>query len=455
MFARRLCSLGLLSALALAPVLGAIDPDKLRPGFNLFSKEQDVQLGKEAAAQVRQQYQEVRNPELENYIRRVGERIAAAPEARNSGFPFSFTPLNSKEVNAFALPGGPTFVFSGLVREADNEAQLAGVLAHELSHVILRHGTNQASKANLVQLPAMLAGAVVGNGSILGQLSQLGIGLGANSLLLKFSRTAESQADALGAKMMAEAGYNPIEMARFFEKLEASGGSRGPEFLSDHPNPGNRVKAIEELIQQFPRAQYAQNIGDFEKAKQLVSQLPPAPEPRSQRAGAPRPSPSADGSGMQQVQTQNFALSYPSGWQAFGDQNSSMITIAPREGLVQTGNGGVQVGYGAMASYYFPESGRGNNANLKDATQELIQHLHGQNPSLRPSSGSKKVRVDGQQGMITNLTSDSPFGSTERDVLLTVSRPEGLFYLVFVAPENQFGQLQGTFNEMLNSIRFR
>ncbi len=92
--------------------------------------------------------------------------------------------------------------------------------------------------------------------------------------------------------------------------------------------------------------------------------------------------------------------------------------------------------------------------NLKEATQELIQHMHGQNPSLRASSGAKKVKVDGYSGMITDLSSNSPFGSTERDVLLTVARPEGLFYMVFIAPENQFGQLQGDFDEMLRSIRF-
>ena len=119
-----------------------------------------MQLGKEAAQQVLQQYEVVQNQFLQNYLRRIGKRLAATPEAAQSGFPFTFTLLNQKDVNAFALPGGPMFVFSGLLNSVDNEAQLAGVMAHEMSHVILRHGTNQASKANLLQLPAMLAGAV-------------------------------------------------------------------------------------------------------------------------------------------------------------------------------------------------------------------------------------------------------------------------------------------------------
>jgi Putative Zn-dependent protease, contains TPR repeats len=192
-------------------------PD-LKPGFNLFSKEQDVQLGREAAAQVERQMPVVRDSELNSYIQRIGARLAATPEA--GGFPYTFKVVNDSSINAFSLPGGPTFVNTGLIKAAENESQLAGVLAHEISHVALRHGTNQASKANLIQIPAALLGSVVGGGgSMLGQLAQLGIGLGANSVLLKFSRTAERQADLLGAQIMSRAGYNPIEMARFFEKL--------------------------------------------------------------------------------------------------------------------------------------------------------------------------------------------------------------------------------------------
>src|SRR6266545_1163719 len=244
----------IIPGLALAAMsLTACAAREFKPGFNMFSKQQDVQLGREASQQVLQQYQVVQNQFLQNYLKRIGERLASTPEAQQSGFPFTFTLLNDKSVNAFALPGGPMFVFTGLLNAVDNEGQLAGVMAHEMSHVILRHGTNQASKANLIQLPAMLAGAVIGNGSMLGQLAQLGIGLGANSVLLKFSRGAESEADLLGSHMMAEGGYNPIEMARFFEKLGAEGGARGPQFFSDHPNPGNREKAIENEIRSLPQ----------------------------------------------------------------------------------------------------------------------------------------------------------------------------------------------------------
>jgi predicted Zn-dependent protease len=195
-------------------------PRKLQPGFNLFSKEQDVELGQQAARQVEQQVTLVPDPQLNEYVRRIGAKLAATPEA--GGFPYSFKVVADKSVNAFALPGGLAFVHTGLLAAADNEAQVAGVLAHEMSHVALRHGTNQVSRANLVQLPVLLAGGMAGGGgSLMGSLAQLGIGIGAGSVLLKFSRNAERDADLLGTRMMARAGYNPLEMARFFEKLEA------------------------------------------------------------------------------------------------------------------------------------------------------------------------------------------------------------------------------------------
>lgn len=250
---------------------------QFQPGFNLFSKQQDVQLGQEAAAQVRKQMTVIHDPVLTNYVNLVGKRLANAPEARQSGFPFTFEVVADPSINAFALPGGPMFINTGLLKAVDSEAQLAGVMGHEMSHVILRHGTNQASKRNMVELPAMLAGQVAG-GSMMGQLAATGIGLGANSVLLKFSRTAETQADLTGSHIMAESGYDPREMARFFEKLNAQGGSRGLQFMSDHPNPGNREQAIAREAAALGRRNYGFQTGEFQRMKQVVAGVhEPAP----------------------------------------------------------------------------------------------------------------------------------------------------------------------------------
>jgi Zn-dependent protease with chaperone function len=439
----------LMLALAAVPGCSARKPgDPLKPGFNLFSKEQDIELGRELAAQVRQQMPVVQNRELQNYIANVGQRLARQPEAGD--YPYSFTMIQDPSVNAFALPGGPTFINTGLLKAAENEAQLAGVIAHEISHVALRHGTNQASKANLIQLPAMIAGGIAGGGT-LGQLAQLGIGLGANSVLLKYSRDAESQADALGARLMAEAGWNPIEMARFFEKLAAEGGSRGPQFLSSHPDPGNRMRDVEAEIRTLPRGQFALGrTGEFDRAKQLVGSLPASNRQSADRSMAPSGPPTiSTGGGMREVRGRNFSMAYPDSWQTFGDPNGASLTIAPQNGLVQSG-GNTQIGYGVIVSYFFPESSR----NLRDATNELIHHLHASNPNMQVSGRARSVRVDGQNGTMTMLTSGSPFGGGEVDALLTVSRPEGLFYMIFIAPERDFSQLQSMFDQMVRSIRF-
>lgn len=259
------------SVLLLTGLLPAQGPSRFRPGFNLFSKEQDVQLGQENAAQVRKQMPIVSDPFLNEYVNRIGKKLANGQEAQESGFPFSFEVVADPSINAFALPGGPMFINTGLLKAVDNEAQLAGVMGHEMSHVILRHGTNQASKQNLIKLPALLGSQMAG-GSMAGQLAQLGIGLGANSVLLKFSRSAENQADLMGSHLMAEAGYNPIEMARFFNKLNSeSGGGRGLQFLSSHPNPDNREHAIQEEIRRMPQQRYGYQSGEFQKMKKVVA----------------------------------------------------------------------------------------------------------------------------------------------------------------------------------------
>jgi len=252
----------------------AAQSKKLRPGFNLFSKEQDVQLGKESAAEVEKKMKVVDNPELQAYIGTVGKKLTSSADAGE--FPYSFKVVVDKSINAFALPGGPMYIHTGLLAAADNESQMAGVMAHEVSHVALRHGTNQASKQQMLQLPAMLAGQATGSGGLLGTLSQLGINLGANSVLLKFSRSAETEADLLGTRLMHNAGYNPAELANFFRKLEAEGGNQNKlveMFMASHPNPGNRVQAVQKEAKSLPTRTYNGETGQFRSMQALVAKV--------------------------------------------------------------------------------------------------------------------------------------------------------------------------------------
>jgi len=268
--------------LLLSAAADARGPTQIKQGFNLFTKQQDIQLGQELAAQIRERVTIVNNPVLTAYVNSVGKRLMAAPEARNSGFSFTFQIVADPAINAYALPGGPMFINTGLLRTVASEAQFAGAMAHEMSHVILRHGTNQASKVDLMQLPVALAGQLTNSDTLMGQLAQLGIGLGADSVLLKFNRIHESQADLMGAHLMAEAGYDPIQMANFFARLNDQSGAF--VFQSDHPNPGDRSKAIAGEAARLPQRTYGYQTGHFQDMKKAVATIrEPPPKTQAER----------------------------------------------------------------------------------------------------------------------------------------------------------------------------
>ncbi|MEO5926089.1 MAG: M48 family metallopeptidase [Bryobacteraceae bacterium] len=445
----------------------AFAADKLKeykPGWlNMFSQEQDVQLGKESADEVRKTMPVVNNAELTGYVNRIGARLAKSKRA--GGYPYTFEVINDPSINAFALPGGPMFVHTGLLASLDNESQLAGVLAHEMSHVSLRHGTSNVSKANLVQLPAMLAGTALGNkGGIWGTLGQLGIGLGAQSMLLKYSRNAETEADLNGAQIMNDAGYDPTQMALFFQKLDGGAGGGGGDnsklanFMSDHPTPGNRVKYVNDQNKLLPKKSYSEpEASALPRVKQIVAGLPPPPKPVQPAAGAAAPggqggaTPDPRPSGKYRAhQGSGFQLNYPDNWEVFGDPNSPSVTIAPRSTLVQGQNGQVEIAYGMLTSYYFPSDNKGN---LQRDTAALVKQMG--DSQVKATGNAKTVKVAGQNALLTPMESQSPYqGQREIDMLLTVARPEALFYIVFIAPESEWAGTQKAFDAVVASLQF-
>ncbi len=441
-------SLALTLLAPLAP--GARKPGSaLRPALlNAFSRQQDVQMGQEAATQVRQQQAIVKNAFLQAYISKVGLRIAETKEAKASGFPFSFELVADPTINAFALPGGPMFIQTGLISAVDNEAQLAGVMGHELAHVILRHGTHQASKATGLQMLAGMAGAVAGQGSIMGQLAQAGIGLGANSVLLKFSRDAETDADALGSHLMAESGYDPKEMANFFAKLGADGGARGPQFFNSHPNPENREAAIDAEVKTLPVRTYGYQSGEFIKAKAEIAKLPKvAPKPALGTAPAAPVTPDTTVSATLKTGTgQGFAIQYPDNWQAVGE-NTAAVTIAPKNGVLSGG----AVGLGVILN--FTPNAPGKTANLALDTEALLTQLKADNPNMKVVSNSVRTTVGTRPALQTVLGGSSPYGGEESDTLITIATTKGLISIVFVAPQQQVAAMQTNFARMTRSIR--
>lgn len=223
--------------------------DEPKPGFNIFKPEQDVQIGRQAAAEMEKQLKIVDDPEVLILVEDLGKELST--NASQYAFPFEFKAIKEKAINAFALPGGPIYVNSGTIQAVRTQGELAGVIAHEISHVILRHGTNQASKAIVLQSFANLGGGVLPDSAVSSVIQAAG-GIGLNSLFLKYSRSAETQADVMGSHLMAKAGYDPNDLASFFDVLNAeTKGSRQPQFFSSHPNPDNRSKRIRDEIRRL------------------------------------------------------------------------------------------------------------------------------------------------------------------------------------------------------------
>jgi Zn-dependent protease with chaperone function len=425
---------------------------------------QEIQLGKEAAADVERQMEVVQNREVESWLNEIGQRLAKTPQANS--YPYYFKLINEDSINAFALPGGPMFVHTGLIKAADDEGEVAGVLAHEMSHVALRHGAAQMSKQQMYATlfgvigaagGAALAGAG-GQCSIWCQAVQIGAGLGGSSVLMKFSRGYERDADLNGARMMSAAGYNPLAVARFFEKLQAKSGSakepRGlAAWLSSHPSPGSRVQYVSQDIQFYPKQDYNASTGRFAQVRQVVAGLPPPkPKPAAMlQASEGRPRQGLP-QGYKDFQARGFAIAYPGDWQVGQAQEGGSVYMIPQGGVKQNPEGGIELLLGAMIDYYVPQS---RGASLEAATAEFVQALQKGDPSLRPEQ-SRSVRLGGKPALQTKLqTRTSDAQDPEQIVLLyTVSSEAGLWNLALAMPASRATQVEPVFLQMAQTVQF-
>jgi predicted Zn-dependent protease len=253
----------------------------LRPGFNLFSVEQDLRVGKENAALVEKQVPVLIDDVVTRYLNQLGRRLSGYAPFNQTDYVWQFKVLNSEDINAFALPGGYIYVNRATLESAQDEAQLAGVLAHEEGHVVLRHGTHQLSQTMLAEKPLEILGNLIGqDDSLTNRLMQFGMGLGAQSILLHNSRGMEAQADAEGAYILYQAGYDPRALTRFFEIIEQKYPQQTLQFLSDHPDPGNRVKLVEDEIPELgPAKNWSTGSPEFQSVKNHMLSLPPPPKP--------------------------------------------------------------------------------------------------------------------------------------------------------------------------------
>jgi beta-barrel assembly-enhancing protease len=238
-------------------------------GFNLVSVDEEKQLGDKLAVEVQKQYKVVNDPEVQAYINGVGQRLLTG--VRKVEFPFTFQVVKDDSINAFAIPGGHTYIQTGLIKAAANETELAAVMAHEINHVVARHSTQQMTKQYGYEF---MTGLLLGNQA---GLSKVAADMVGQAGLLHYSRADEAQADYLGVETMYKAGYNPEGMVSFFRKLEKVGQenpSKLTAFLSSHPQTPDRIRDIQQEIAKLPPKTYSAGTeAEFQKVKAKVQNL--------------------------------------------------------------------------------------------------------------------------------------------------------------------------------------
>ena len=261
-----------LRAFAVVALVGLSTPAALAQ-FSLVSVQQEIEIGRETNAQVRKEVPETRDAQARGYVRGIGERLAR--QAAGPKYPYSFAMADYREINAFALPGGPVWIHRGVLHAATNESQVAGVLAHEVAHIAQRHAASQLTKGMMANLGLGLLGAVLGGGAG-GSAAQAAAGFLTNGIFMKFSRDDEREADQVGLQLMRRAGWDGRGMVELFEILQREA-RRTPGsvevFFSSHPSPQDRIERLRSEIARRPGG--TRDTRQFQAIKARLQRMPP------------------------------------------------------------------------------------------------------------------------------------------------------------------------------------
>ncbi len=436
---------------------------------NKYKVADDVQVGRQAAAEVERQLPIMNDREVQDYVERVGQRLVESipQEFQHPEFRYYFKVVNAREINAFALPGGPMYINRGMIEAARTEGEMAGVMAHELSHVALRHGTAQATKAQKYSLLAGIAGiagSIIG-GPAVGQIGQAAVG----TYFLKFSREYETEADILGAQIMANAGYDPRDLANMFRTIQQQGGGGGPEFLSDHPNPSNRYERINQEAAML-RVNSNNTIRNSNEFASIQARLRGGGRAlsRDEIARNNRRYPTQGGSSGSNYPEGNvggrvgypssryrtfnggnlFQISYPDNWRELTESQSS-VWFAPDGGYGQV-QGQAIFTHGINVGVVQSQGG-----NLRQATDYFLQSLAQGNSSLRQQSQYQQGTISGRRALAITLSNVNEATGRPETIMVytTLLRNGQLFFMIGVAPQNQFANFQSAFRYALSSIR--
>ena len=452
--------------LAVALACQAAAQTKIVAPKNNYPLSDDVKLGREASDEVRKELPMLNDQRVGDWVEDIGASLVRAipAEFQHSEFRYTFDVVNQKEINAFALPGGPMYLNRGMIEAAMTEGEVAGVMAHEISHVALRHGTAQATRGQKWQIGSavgQILGGILGGG--VGQVLSTGSQIGAGLKLMQYSREFESQADILGAQILARAGYDPREMANMFKTIEREGGGGGPQWMSSHPNPGNRYAAIQNEAKSL-RIQGNANTGQFQSIQARLDGMSPALTAeqiaKGQKTGNGNGSGTRTANRTVQVDppsssyrvrnpTDFLRLSVPSNWGEVDARDG--VTYAPEGAFFRGDNGGTAFTHGVQIGV---AQGSGN---LQRDTQRLLNTFAQSNPDLRQQTSLQRENIGGRTGYTTILSNISDVtGQRERIALSTTQLRDGnILYVVGVAPQNEAQTYDTTFRRVRQSVQIR
>jgi Zn-dependent protease with chaperone function len=430
---------------------------------NKFTIQQDVELGQQAARDAEKQLPILNENQSTAYLQEVGRRLVEAmpPQFQHPEFRYYFKIVDARDINAFALPGGPMYVNRGMIEMASNEGELAGVMAHELAHVALRHGTAQVTKQQSGKTTLITLGSIIGGAILAGEAgAQLGA-LGAASYVLKFSREYETEADILGAQMMARAGYDPEDLANVFKLIEKqSGGSGTPGFLSSHPNPKDRFERInkERQLLSVSPSPIRQTRG-LARTQERLRGLPRARtmEEIAKGGGAGNSGGETGGSNA------NYSRNVPLPSTRYRTLNNDLFSLRLPDNWTQAGGGQTEVSYAPQGA--FGDQGithgilvgvaRTQSRDLENATAEYVNSTLQGNSYLRQQARSDRGTLSNRNALRTILAGASPVtGRTEVVTIFTTQTRNGdLFYLITVAPDDESRNYSRAFNDIRQSLQ--
>jgi hypothetical protein len=451
-------------------------------GFNLFTVTQDVDVGRAAANELVTVLRPVRLPRVQTFLDRVTTALGA--QVRTTTYAFTTTAVSSPEANVFPLPGGPVFISREILAVTKHEGEVAGLIAHAMAHVILRHGTERASRAYLEQAGIGALGGWGGESRTAARMINTSGGFGLHGAFLTFAQAEEYEADALGSELMAKAGYDPVAMAAVFATLrrEKRRDQRLDAFFNRHPAAGDRESRIRNLANVLGHGA-REVVGGFAAARLKTGvRAPTATATTNVSAGvveqAPTPItlkvPSPSSRFVKFAHPDSLlTIEHPENWEVY--PSGLATSFAPAGGVVEHSNGEPRLLNGMVLNYYAPFEGpvdRWNNSltrnfapfedrtrprgTLEDATDDLVRQIIAINPYLSaPVNSARNESFEGSRGYSVRLRGPSPItGQVERVTIYTRVLPDDhVVYLACVTPAKYAVAMERACGRMAKTLR--